>query len=353
MGGMKSIKFMAFFMALILTLVPAESSAQESLVRFSIDKKIFTEMSFDQQNALISKTQDLAQFINHDLKKKIPADILEKIQNLKIKILMTDTPGRDGLFIPQESSEQVIQVQLVQLNSNGIRALLAHEIYHAIHFHINPNELPWVREGMAQVFEYITTGELNGMNMYAAINNPMTPLFGEYSPEEKSPAQYGHNQLYFYYLYTHCGKDQIFWKLTAGKNKLQGSYLINEILSDLNLQATECRDFSESAISFEVAKIHNQMQFTNMTQKSRFYLYSGDISPRFSKAQNAEEFQNILENMPVLSSYKLPQEDFLKYKKITGNFAIFYASNTFPYEVSEIPPLKSKGASAIIVKLGR
>nr|BDT29178.1 hypothetical protein BHI3_26440 [Bacteriovorax sp. HI3] len=350
---MKSTKLLAFFMALAMTLIPAAVSAQEGFVRFSIDKKIFSDMSTTQQNALITRTQELVQFIDRDVRKKIPADILAKIQDLKIKISLTDMPGRDGLFVPQDTSEQVIQVQLVQVYSNGIKALLAHEIYHAIHFSINPDELPWVREGMAQVFEFIATGELNGMNLYAAINDPMTPLYGEYSPEEKFPAQYGHNQLYFYYLYSHCGKESFFWKLTAGKNQLKGSFLIDEILGELNLSSTECRDFSESAISFEVAKVHNQMQFTNISQRNKYFLYPGDISPRFKKVQSAEEFKTLMDNMPALSSYRLPLEELAKYKMPTGNFAIFYASNGFPYEVSESAPLKGKGISAIIVKLGQ
>ncbi len=350
---MKTIKLLAFIMAWAMTLITGPLSAKEGFARFSIDKKIFEQLSSSQQNSLILKTQELLQFIDQNVVKKVPADIQEKIPNLKIKISLADTAGRDGLFLPQESDEQVIQVQLVQLNSNGIKALLAHEIYHAIHYTINPDELPWVREGMAQVFEFITTGELNGRSLYAAINNPMTPLFGEYSPEETNPAQYGHNQLYFYYLYSHCGKDEFFWKMTEGRNGKKGSFLIDEVLNELNVSSSECRNFSESAVSFEVAKVHNQMQFTNLSMRNKYYLYAGDISPRFATVKNADELKNIFEEMPVLSSFALPMESFIAMKIKPTNFAIFYTSSSFPYEVSETAPLKAKGMKVILVKLRR
>lgn len=352
---MKTIQFHILAACLFALLLTTQLFAADNLVRFSIDKAVYDKMSSTQQAALVQRSQELMQFVERDLKGKIPADIQEKIKGLKIKISLTDAPGRDGLFVPQESGEQTIAIQLIQINSNGMKALIAHEIYHAIHYYINPDELPWVREGMAQVFEFITTGELNGMNMYAAINDPMTPLLGEYSPDERVPAQYGHNQLYFYYLYSHCGKDNFFWKLTAGETdgNEKGSFLIDRVLKDMNLSAGECSDFAESAISFEVAKAHNQMQFSNMSSRGKYFLYPGDITPRFKKVQSAEEFKTVLDGMPVLSSYKLPLEEYLKYNVSCSNCAVYYANNSFPYAVSETMSLKSNAFSVILVKLRR
>ena len=345
-------KILAIACAMTLVLI-SSSFAEENLARFAIDKNTYEKLSKNQKDSLSLKINELTKFIDNNLKTKLPADILDLIKNLKVKISLTDKPGRDGLFAPQESGEHIISIQLVQIYSNGIKALLAHEIYHAIHFHLNPDEAAWVREGMAQLFEFITTGETNGMNLYAAINNPMTPLLGNYSPEEDNRAQYGHNQIYFYYMYTHCGKDNFFWKLTKGLGNegLKGSFLIDAILDEMNLSPSECKNFTESAISLEVAKLHNQMQFQKTNEKQKYFIFTGEITPKLPKASSEEELKAIILNMPVLSSYRLPLKDYLLYKGDYSNFEIFYASKTYPYSVSVEMPQKTNDIDVILVKL--
>lgn len=325
--------------------------AEDMLATFTIDKKTYEQMSADQQNGLVSKIQELNDFIENTVRKKIPENLLEQTKNLKIKILLTDKPGRDGLFVPQESGQHTISIQLIQIYSNGIKALLAHEIFHAIHYEINPDEVTWVREGMAQLFEYMTTNELNGMNLSAAIKNPMTPLLGSYDVEEKNPAQYGHNQLYFYYLYSHCGKDQFFWKMTEGKASKKGSFLIDAVLSDLNLQPSECKDFTESAINFEVAKAHNQFQFDQTVDQNKFYLFPSNIIPTFETPANESSLQRIIQQMPVLSSFKIPLKKYLELNGKCKNCAVYFAESDFPYSVRENQPPSTSNIDVILVKL--
>ena len=324
------------------------------LARFTIDKSIYDQLNPSQQNALVIRAQEINLFIERKVRPQIPASLLEKTKDLKIKITLMDKAGRDGLFTPHESNEQVIAIQLVQLNSNGIFALIAHEIYHAIHFTVNPDEESWFREGMAQVFEYITTGEFNGRNLAAATSNPLTPFFGNYDLEESNPAQYGHNQLYFYYLYSHCGKDTLFWKLTEGERNsgLRGSFLIDHVLSKINNEGkSECSNFDESIISFEVAKIHNQIQFTNTNEKYKFFITTTDIKPNYSKIKSVEELKKIITSMPLLSSYKIPLKDYISFKGSCENCITYYASNTFPFEVSENIPKNPTDIDVILVKI--
>jgi hypothetical protein len=327
--------------------------AQSDFIRFAIDKNAYDNFSDSQKNSLSIKIQELHSFIETKIKAKIPSDILENLSDLKIKISFSDKLGRDGLFIPSSTGEHTISIQLIQLNSNGIKALVAHEIYHAIHFHLNPDELPWVREGMAQLFEYITTDELNGMNLQAAVKNPLTPLLGDYDINEKNPAQYGHNMLYFYYLYNHCGKDNLFWKITEGKNQneLKGSFLIDAVLKEMNISSAQCEDFSVSAITFEVAKIHNQTQFLNLKNKDKYLVVPMEITPKFSIPKVQKEFEKIIKEMPVLSSFKLTAEDFKNFKLNLSNFEIFYANKSFPYTVNSEAPAVLKGIDVILVKL--
>jgi hypothetical protein len=326
--------------------------AVDSFLRFAIDKDAYQQFNDSQRNKLNLKIQELDSFVTQKIIEKIPKDISDKLTDLKIKVSFSNLPGRDGLFTPDISGEQTITLQLTQLSSNGINALLAHEIYHAIHFHLNPNELPWVREGMAQLFEFLATNELNGKNLSAAIKNPMTPLLGEYSIEEKNPAQYGHNMLYFYYLYNHCGKDKLFWSITEAKNQngQKGSFLIDGILKEINISAAECEDFSSSAITFEVAKLHNQIQFLNLKEKNKFSVAPMEIAPSFITPKSENELANYIKGMPVISSYKIALADFKKLKGSCSNCEIFYASKDFPYTVSESEPQKTKDIDVILVK---
>lgn len=353
---MKTLHALITALSMAILLSVSAHANEAGFAYFAIDKSLFEQLSSTQQSALITKTQELTKFIETKVKTQIPNSLLEKTKDLKIKILLTDKAGRDGLFLPHESGEQTIAIQLVQLHSNGINALIAHEIYHAIHFTINPDEAGWVREGMAQLFEFITTGELNGRNLAAAINNPLTPLLGDYDVDEANPAQYGHNQLYFYYLYAHCGRDDFFWKLSEGEDNsgLRGSFLIDSVLEKINNTGkSECSNFTDSAISFEVAKAHNQIQFTSTKEKHKYSVYPGDISPRFLKANTAEGLKAIIQAMPVLSSFRIPLKDYKNFKGDCENCALFYAQRSFPFEVNEEEPKTTNDIDLILVKLRR
>lgn len=332
------------------------SAAQSNMVSFGVDKNVYAKMSEDQKNKLIQKIQELNEFIESNIKTKIPSDILN-LTDFKIKISFTDKAGRDGLFVPKEEGEHEhkITLQLVQVYSSGIKALLAHEIFHAIHFEINPNEAAWVREGMAQVFEYMTTGELNGRNLSAAVSNPLTPLLGTYDVDNSDPAQYGHNQLYFYYLYSHCGKENLFWKLAAGKNENgeKGSFLIDTILAEMKSTKLECKDFAESAIAFEVAKVNNKYQYDNDDAKEMYFLYPSSITPALTKTNSAEELKIAIANLPVLSSFRMPLKKFNEQNGECKNCAIYFAENDFPYNISESIPKTPSQYDVILVKLRR
>lgn len=350
---MKLFKSILYAAAMALFMAFQTASADTNLATFGVDKTVYSKMSEDQKNKLIQKIQELNEFIELHVRTKIPAHLLEQTTDLKINISFTDKPGRDGLFVPQESGEHKISIQLVQVYSNGIKALLAHEIFHAIHYKINPDEAAWVREGLAQVFEFITTKELNGRNMAAAVQNPLTPLLGTYDVENNDPAQYGHNQLYFYYLYTHCGKDNLFWKIAAGQvnSGTKGSFLIDAILAELNLAKPECKDFTESAILFEVAKVHNQFQYTEKEARERFFLYPSVIAPQFTKTTSSADLKSMIQDLPVLSSFRMPLKKYIEQKGDCKNCAIYFAEVDFPFGISESRPSNPAFYDIILVKL--
>jgi hypothetical protein len=340
-------------LSLLFILVPMHSSA--SYIDFSIEKGIYNNLSLIQQQAITSKVQEINQFFETNVYSKIPNSLKYKLRKLKVTISFSDKSGRDALFVPNENGHvHKIFIQLLSLNSNGLNALLAHEFFHAVHYEINPDEDPWVREGMAQVFEYIVTDELNGTNLRAAIENPHTPLIGTYSIENPNRAQYGHDMLYFYYLYKRCGGDSFFWSLAEGEEELKGAALINSILGRFDSPNAECKSFSSSAVSFEVAKIHNQVQ--ELIQKEsegrgRFFLAPTNLTPKYREEKSSSEIESDIAAMPLYSSekYKLPY--FLAQKIEIRDCVRFYAKRTFPYEISEnLPSGNPKNYDIILVK---
>ncbi len=343
--------FKSFILGLIL--IPAISFSAD-LVNFSIDKNLYENLSSIQQQAIASKVTELNSFFNDDVFPKIPNEIKEKIKDLKVTISFSDKDGRDGLFIPDtENHNHKILVQLIQINSNGLKALLAHEFFHAVHFELNPNEATWVREGMAQLFEYITTDELNGLNLQAAIATPMTPLIGSYNIDDPNPAQYGHDMLYFYYLYKHCGGDQIFWSLSEGKDELKSTSLIDAVLKIQDSKNKECSNFSSSAISFEVAKNHNQVQLSTPEDRERFFLAPTNLSPKDLVINTPAELASAVSQIPLYSSLKLKLETWNNLKGQCRNCQKFYARHSYPYDVSEERPANSlKSYDVILVKTG-
>ncbi|MDD4975723.1 MAG: hypothetical protein PHY93_15305 [Bacteriovorax sp.] len=336
-----------------LALIPALSWGEE-FVNFSIEKNIYANLSSDQQQDIVAKISELNIFFKNDVYPHIPTSVLEKIKDLQVTINFSDKTGRDGLFIPgSENHKHKIIVQLIQINSNGLKSLLAHEFFHAVHFEINANEAPWVREGMAQLFEYIVTNEFNGTNLQAAIMNSLTPLIGNYGLEDINAAQYGHNMLYFYYLYKHCGGDQFFWSMAEGVDELKGAYLIDSILSAQNSKKAECKNFLSSAISFEVAKLHNQIQLTKEEDRERFFLAPTNLSPMELIVNTSAELMAAIHEVPLYSSLRIKLETWNNLTGHCKDCAIFYAKRSFPYDVNEeIPSPPLRNYDIILVKTG-
>lgn len=346
----KIILFFILGIVLVPTLVRSEVQ-----VNFSIEKNLNDNLDSTQKENISTRVSELSAFFKNDVIPHIPVAIFNKIQNLTVIIHLSDKSGRDGLFIPDvENHQHKIIVQLNQINSNGFKALLAHEFFHAVHFEINPNEAPWVREGLAQLFEYIVTDELNGLNLMAAINNPSTPLIGNYDIENVNAAQYGHNMLYFYYLYKHCGGDQFFWNTAGGVDNLKGAYLIDSILDTQNSQKAECKNFLNSAISFEVAKVHNQVQFLNNVDGERFFLAPTNLSPKKIVLNSQEELATAINKMPIYSSLRFDLDSWTRRSGVCQSCSVFYTKRTFPYDVSELMPAEQlKSYDVVLVKTGQ
>lgn len=287
----------------------------------------------------------------------IPDRLRAQIQGKKALLTFTNTCPVDGLFFDPEtrpgraSSPQLefcIHSDLVE--SNDLEALFVHEFFHVLHYVIHPNEMPWVREGLAQLFEFRVLDRFNSSNFKAAMAQLTTPLEGAYSLDKIDRAQYGHDLLYFYYLWSRCGGDELFWKLVEGAPAVYEGQAIDlalEALSGLqkSSQTPECSSFEASAIHFEVARAHNHIQF-GAESTERYFLVPQTLMGHWSTAQPASSVQAVLGDKTELEMGRftplLLTADATVKAAFLREFRQFWLEKRFPYRVSQLPPAQDQ-----------
>lgn len=208
----------------------------------------------------LSSGQALARFFKNKVLPQIPESIRAEIGKTEIRVLADAKV--DGRFVPPNR----LEIRGALLTSENLKQLVAHEYFHAVHFALHPDEQPWVREGLAQIFENKVLGRYNGVNVAAAFKKISTPLEGDFdvsadgTPRIDKP-QYGHVLLYFHYLLAQCS-EELFWKITRGAAKDRfGADSIDGILKQSGNAKPQCASFAESATHFEIARAHNHVRY--------------------------------------------------------------------------------------------
>ncbi len=210
-----------------------------------------------------TRAEKLAEWIRKSVFTKVPVEQRQILEGRKFVIAIDSELPTDGLFEdPGELTDtDEIQVSVHRSHFMGPNAdqLMAHELFHAFHFLLHPGDEPWLREGLAQLFEFRTLGRLNGKNVRLSFEKPSTPLQGDYSPANRRPETYGHALLYFYYLWRNCGGDELMWKITTAP--VNGTQAVDYGLSHVHqtqIVPLPCANFSQSASFFEVARFRNR-----------------------------------------------------------------------------------------------
>lgn len=174
--------------------------------------------------------------------------------------------------------------------------ILAHEIFHSIHYRIHKDEPSWVREGMAQLFEFLVEGAWNTANILKAYANPSTSLTLSRSHTPKpssgerliSSAQYGHQLLYFKFLMDRCGGRDLFWSLVMDRPDLFGEENISWVLArssaGVEKKPVECSNFDLSALEFEISRFENAGRYLATVNPLRRSLFPTTVtSPVLSR----------------------------------------------------------------------
>ena len=277
-----------------------------------------------------------SQEVERKLEERVPARILATLRKRGITVSLEKSCPSDGYFFEpdaNESSRLRICVSETLFTSEDLLPILLHETFHGIHYLLHPNEEIWIREGLAQWFEFRTT-RLNSGNVNEALRNPFTPLFGKYETGKLNRAQYGHNLLYFYYLWNQCGGDELIWKTTEGAPNVFGVTGIDQALVALKkTQRPQCANFESSAIHFEVARIHNRIT-GDATDSKRYFLTATTITrPTPEKSISLAALAETPALQPILLS-----GDFDPTFSLPTTTRRFWLEQRHPFRVTESRP---------------
>ncbi|MEK6707083.1 MAG: hypothetical protein AABZ06_15000 [Bdellovibrionota bacterium] len=269
----------------------------------------------------------------------------------QITVEITDQCPNDGHFFDPDDLSGLIKIciQPKMLDTADLLRLLMHEYFHVIHYILHPNEEPWLREGLAQWFEFKAIGRFNSTNVGEAFLKPTTPLKGSYERFKINNAQYGHDFLYIYYLWSQCGGDQLIWSIIQGEDGIFGEQNITNALKaattkqQTKLQSKaaldQCSDFASSARAFEIAKILNHTVPDSANPK-KFFLTSTTLPKAEPRTEiSTEELSKLPRLAPVVLQLDsvIPTISLESGTKNSSGI-IFWVHTIYPYEVLETKP---------------
>lgn len=311
------------------------------------------------ETKLLKVGQEIGSHLNFLLRNKIPREAVEKINTEKINFVFTPTYSADALFFApgfysgfHESElkrKSVIQINPSILNQINFLRLVSHEFFHFIHFEINPVEVDWIREGLAQYFEYMVHQSINYTNIDSALGMSRSPIETNFNPQIADPEKYGNSFLFFNFLFKHCGGRILFWDFVNqanhyGRNTLE-IFLKNNIQDNLI-----CSSVQSVMSSFVLAKMINgpsnkMSDLTIAWDIDQVIESSHEINNQLNKLDenNRELF---IKRLPSFLGIKVPvsSSGWINSKLmdllINESVVVYYVSTSFPPKVVEIKAFK-------------
>jgi hypothetical protein len=214
-------------------------------------------------------------FIEDQILPVIPEPFRKKLENRQFKFFFTEQCQASAFFYHPLHLMMPIRVCFKPevFFSQKIFGLVAHEMFHVLHYLMNPKEEEWLKEGLAVWFEYQVTRRFPiDFAKVALTKNRMQ--FGhsyEHSVTEKEDSEligkYGHDFLFVYYLQLRYSKgdSSAVWSLVnpgppglSTRTNLE-NFVGNEI------------SFERLVLDFEIARYHNHISFDSQGRPDKTF----------------------------------------------------------------------------------
>ncbi|MBN22891.1 MAG: hypothetical protein CL678_16515 [Bdellovibrionaceae bacterium] len=270
----------------------------------------------------------------------VPLSLLEKAQISKISIRWSSAPvslheeekPTHARFIPQDNPSHI----LIEIHPGlkKVKSLIAHEWFHGFHYSLVPQEETWLKEGMAQTFEYLLYHTIHFDNLMSSEKiferNPF--FYNSFEGKKRIPYQYGLSFLWTWYLISHCSNEKpkdLFFKILEVDSKFTGIKRLKEALKN-----TKCDSIENTYLDFQVARILNQKIINEKDIDLKFFLINETKKVKH-KWTSLETLKTLSPWSPAKLEYPLSPEQnlVLKNKKFIGKWIHL----NYPYEESILP----------------
>jgi hypothetical protein len=313
----------------------------------------------------LSPARSLAQTFWKKVSPKVPSTLNDVLLQQGTVFRVRENLPFDGLFLGGVEDEgafpDLVRPDLrgslsVLLNANKLLSedllqTAVHEWFHAVHFHLRPNEPAWLREGMATLFEWLVGDVSRPISIFpysyliSGMKEVSAPLEVEYDLRNLKLVHYAHSMFYLYYLYQQCGGMELFWKIARSDSPVLGRGTIEHALSSMRLAQTEtigtnsaCAGFLESVKHFEIARIHNETLYLPSGRPSRvFRLLPPGNWPKADEYVGPLKLSDRLDSLQKLEPLVVSRENVPKLSLKTASIRIFALQSHYPYEVREVP----------------
>jgi immune inhibitor A len=137
-----------------------------------------------------------------------------------LTVLNTTTPGAAGYYSisdeystaanPYSNQRKMIYMNVSELTPGSMAydSTLAHELQHAIHWHMDPDEEGWVNEGCS-VLAQVLNGYSSGGTEQAFLHDPDTQINTWSDQPGQNAVHYGASYLFMDYFYRRFGEEML------------------------------------------------------------------------------------------------------------------------------------------------
>ena len=273
----------------------------------------------------------IANHVSMILANKIPQDVKDLVITKKLIFYFGKKLQPDAFFMPPQKDgdeDHLIVINPDVFTNPKLYNLISHEYFHFIHYQFNPDEKDWIKEGLAQYFEFMISGQINNQHVEKALSSSNFPLESDFNIEKYEPEKYGNSFLFFYNLFQKCIDDQKLWDYI--KSKRSGREGIEFLLSLRKISKAYCQSFNAIATNYSFSKIFNT--YTGYEQKKDFFLIP--VLTLFSSKKTKPEIQQV-KYKPLRMSSDQAKAIPLRYFE---NAVLISIQNDYPNQTSSLKP---------------
>lgn len=227
------------------------------------------DVLFSAPEELYSAGAENLQQASLKIKKHIDFLIKTYFPQYKDEVVITfeSTKGVDALFYPPKTYDgrtglytdrPIISLNPRLIKDARIYRLVGHELFHAVHYKYAPNEMDWIKEGLAQKFESEVYGGITHSHIRAGMEDSRHALEESFDVNDFRAERYGNTFLFFHFMEEHCGIEKVWsYFLTQQDSNVIGRDSITKVLSALKRARPYCQNALELMGHFTLAKLIN------------------------------------------------------------------------------------------------